>query len=37
MKIGGMLTGGFLLEMSMTSLLLGWGVNLLLINEAPLV
>ena len=30
MKIGGMLAGGFLLEISMTSLLLGWGVNLLM-------
>ena len=30
MKIGGMLAGGFLLEISMASLLLGWGVNLLM-------
>ena len=30
MKIGGMLAGGVLLEISMASLLLGWGVNLLM-------
>ena len=30
MKIGGMLAGEFLLEISMASLLLGWGVNLLM-------
>ena len=29
-KVGGILTGGFLLEISMASLLLGWGVNLLM-------
>ena len=29
-KIGGMLTGGFLLEISMTSLLLEWGVTCLI-------
>ena len=30
MKIGEMLAGGFLLENSVASLLLGWGVNLLM-------
>ena len=30
MKIGGILAGGFLQEISMASLLLGWGVNLLM-------
>ena len=30
MKIGGILIGGFLLEISMASLLLGWDVNLLI-------
>ena len=29
-KIGRILTGGFLLEISMASLLLGWGISLLM-------
>lgn len=30
MKIGGILIGGFLIEISMASFLLGWGVNLVI-------